>query len=255
MTIAYLATGDALAALRHRGSNRWETDLSLQGRPTQCVAGDPADPETVYCGTFGQGLWRSDDAGTTWTALGGEALYLEVTAVAPGKDGVVWAGTEPSTIFRSDDRGATWREQRSLRELPSAPTWSFPPRPWTSHVRWIAPDPHLPERLFAGIELGGVMRSLDGGETWEDRPEEGLHDAHTLRVHRLAPDRVFESAGGGFAESSDAGKSWEQHNEGLTRRYVWGLALDPGDPDVMVVSAAPGPTEAHNPQFGEAGMY
>ena len=53
-------------------------------------------------------------------------------------DGAVYAGTEPSALYRSDDGGETWHELESLLELPSRPTWSFPPRPWTSHVRWIA---------------------------------------------------------------------------------------------------------------------
>ena len=83
-------------------------------------------------------------------------------------DGTVYAGTEPSRLFCSDDRGETWRELEALLELPSRPTWSFPPRPWTSHVRWIAPSPHEADLLLVGIELGGLMRSTDGGESWQD---------------------------------------------------------------------------------------
>ncbi|HEX6507743.1 MAG TPA: hypothetical protein VF221_08945, partial [Chloroflexota bacterium] len=142
-----------------------------------------------------------------------------------------------------------------LRSIPSAPTWSFPPRPWTSHVRWIAPDPNEEQRLFVGIELGGVMRSQDAGLTWEDRKPGSQYDAHTLRTHRLAPGRVYEAAGGGYAESRDGGSTWQRFDEGLTRRYVWGLAIDPRNPDVMLVSAASGPREAHGSQTGEAAIY
>ncbi len=89
-------------------------------------------------------------------------MSVAVSAVEQGADGgVVWAGTEPSALFRSEDGGWHWQELPALRNIPSAPTWSFPPRPWTSHVRWITPDPHEAERIFVGIELGGVMRSLD----------------------------------------------------------------------------------------------
>jgi hypothetical protein len=42
-------------------------------------------------------------------------------------EGAVYAGTEPSALFRSDDGGETWRELTALLELPSRPTWSFPP--------------------------------------------------------------------------------------------------------------------------------
>jgi hypothetical protein len=53
------------------------------------------------------------------------------------------------------------RELVALLELPSRPSWSFPPRPWTSHVRWIAPSPHDADLLLIGIELGGLMRSTE----------------------------------------------------------------------------------------------
>ena len=105
-------------------------------------------------------------------------------AVSP-TNGAVYAGCEPSMLFRSDDGGATWRELESLRSIPSAPTWSFPPRPWTSHVRWIAPSPHDAGLLLVGIELGGLMWSEDGGETWEDhRPGAKLD----VPLSGLAPD-------------------------------------------------------------------
>jgi photosystem II stability/assembly factor-like uncharacterized protein len=172
-----------------------------------------------------------------------------------GERGVVWAGTEPSAIFRSEDGGASWAERPGLRTLPSAPTWSFPPRPWTHHVRWIAPDPHAAGQLFAGIELGGVMRSLDGGLTWEDRKPGSQHDAHVIRTHRLAPGHVYEAAGGGYAESRDGGDSWGGDDTGLRHHYLWGLALDPADPETIVATAAHGARWAHNAQGAESHFY
>lgn len=255
-----VATDRALAVVtRHNG--HWKAAVQLVGRPTQCVAVDPLRPQCAYCGMFGEGLWRSDDAGASWRPVGGGITYAEITSVAvsplerAGDEGVVWAGTEPSALFRSEDGGATWQERSTLRELPSAPTWSFPPRPWTSHVRWITPDPNAAERLFVGIELGGVMRSLDAGLTWEDRKPVSQHDAHTLAMHRGAPGRVYEAAGGGYAESLDAGATWRRDDAGLTRCYVWGLAVDPANPEVVVVSAAPGPQQAHDERFADAAIY
>jgi len=66
-----------------------------------------------------------------------------VTAVDVGQPeqadgfGIVYAGTEPSAVFRSVDGSDSWVDLASLRALPSADTWSFPPRPHTHHVRWI----------------------------------------------------------------------------------------------------------------------
>lgn len=260
MTTMYIATGDALAVVSRR-NDRWQADLQLQDLPTQCLAADPLGPERVYCGTFGRGLWRSEDAGASWQPARDGMPYVEVMSVAvsplerAGDYGIVWAGTEPSALFRSEDGGNTWQERPTLRELPSAPTWSFPPRPWTHHVRWITPDPNEPGRLFVGIELGGVMRSLDAGLTWEDRKPGAQPDAHTLSAHRLAPGRVYEAAGGGYAESRDGGGAWQGYDAGMRHHYVWSLAADPARPDTVVVSAASGPGQAHNPTMAESTVY
>src|SRR3989441_1187203 len=81
------------------------------------------------------------------------------------------------------DRGESWRELDALLELPSQPNWSFPPRPWTSHVRWIAPSPYDANLLLVGIELGGLMRSSDGGESWQDHRPGAQPDVHSLAWH------------------------------------------------------------------------
>jgi hypothetical protein len=260
MTKIYAAMTDELAIIsRHNG--HWQIDRQLIDLPIQCVAVDPHRPEQVYCGTFGHGLWRSQDAGRSWQPAGAGIPYGEVMSVAvspleyTGNYGVVWAGTEPSALFRSEDGGQTWQERPALRDLPSAPTWRFPPRPWTHHVRWIAPDPVVAERLFAGIELGGIMRSLDAGLTWEDRKPGSQHDVHTIRTHPLAPGRVYEAAGGGYAQSFDGGSTWQGNDAGLSHWYLWGLAVDPGNPETILVSAAPGPRQAHTPEAAEAVIY
>lgn len=259
-TRIYITTGNELVNLTER-RGRWNAELKLVGHPTQCVAVDPLDPSCVYCGTFGEGLWSSKDGGEMWSPVGDGIGHPEVMAVAVsradriGSQGVVWAGTEPSAIFRSDNGGGDWIECPALAELPSAPTWSFPPRPWTSHVRWIAPDPLEAGRVFVGIELGGVMCSLDGGSTWEDRKPGSQHDSHVLRTHPAAPGRVYEVAGGGFAESLDGGTTWTGFDTGLRHHYLWGLAIDSGDPETMVITASRGPGQAHNRQYAEAFVY
>ena len=53
----------------------------------------------------------------------------------------------------SDDTPLVAQELETLLELPSRPTWRFPPRPWTSHVRWIAPNPHDGDVILVGIDL------------------------------------------------------------------------------------------------------
>lgn len=106
------------------------------------------------------------------------------------------------------------------------------------------------------------MRSLDGGQTWEDRKSDGPLDAHTLRTHPQAAGRVYTANGDGFAspgrgysESVDGGDTWQYFGDGLKHHYLYGLAVDPGNPKTVIVSAAPGPAEAHNPAIADSTIY
>jgi photosystem II stability/assembly factor-like uncharacterized protein len=166
VTRLYAATGDGIARL-DEVDGAWSVELALSGSGAQCLAVDPRSPETVYAGLREGGVRRSGDGGRTWVDCALPEPGVFSLAVGP-VDGTVYAGTEPSRLFRSDDDAESWRELEALQDLPSRPTWSFPPRPWTSHVRWIAPSPHDADLLLVGIELGGLMRSTDGGATWED---------------------------------------------------------------------------------------
>ena len=267
MKKVYIATNKALAIANQQGEE-WSVELQLVDMATQCLAADPLQPEEVYCGTFGQGLWKSHDAGRTWEKVGANMIGEQVMSVAISPLerskglSVIYAGTEPSAIFRSADGGATWRDLEALRQLPSAPTWSFPPRPYTSHVRWITPDPLQPGRIYAAIEAGALLRSFDGGQTWEDRKPDGPFDTHTLAMHTHAPNRLYSAAGdgvmwpgNGFVQSDDGGDTWYRPDEGLGHHYLWSVAVDPADPDTLVISAAHGPQQAHNPMSAASAVY
>lgn len=236
-----------------RQEGRWTLTTPLGDRAPQCVALDPSRPERVYCGTAQSGLWRSDDAGHTWTDASSGIPHqmvtsLVVSALEHGQDGggVVYAGTEPSAVFRSGDGGQTWAELPGLQDLASKPTWSYPPRPETHHVRCIGLDAHEPGRLYVCVENGALVISQDGGQTWEDRVQDSPKDTHTIATHPDAPGRVYASAGDGFVahgrgygESRNGGRSWTYPSDGLDAHYGWGLAVDPGDPDTVLGLARP----------------
>jgi photosystem II stability/assembly factor-like uncharacterized protein len=253
MARLFAATGDAIVRLEETGGT-WVATSSLEGSGAQCLAVDPNRPDTVFAGLREGGVRRSDDAGATWVdcALPEPGVFsLAVSAAA----GTVYAGTEPSRLFASNDEGTTWNALDALLDLPSRPTWSFPPRPWTSHVRWIAPSPHDPGLLLAGIELGGLMRSADGGRTWEDHRPGAQRDVHCLAWHPMIEGRAYEAGGGGSAYSVDGGESWTPADDGRDRNYTWALAVDPDDPDLWYVSASTGPVAAHGRGEPQAHVY
>jgi photosystem II stability/assembly factor-like uncharacterized protein len=246
----YFAIEDSLAVVTARGEDAW-CDLPLTGHDVQCVAVDPLEARRVYCGTFGDGLWRSDDAGTHWRPTGqgiahGKVLSVAVSPVERvGDHGVVYAGTEPSAIYRSEDAGETWRACPDLTVLPSAKEWSFPPRPETHHVRWLEPDPHQPGRLYAAIEAGALLQSPDSGATWQDRVPTGPRDTHQLLIHPAAPERLYSAAGDGYFESYDGGGTWQSFEDGLEHRYLWSVAIDAGDPNIILISSARSARQSH----------
>lgn len=261
MTTLLIAMHDALLVAQS-GESGWTVDVQLSGKALQCVAADPHCAGRVYCGTSRNGVVRSDDLGSSWTSEGEAAPLPRVTAVAVaraeragGECGIVYAGTAPSALYRSGDGGGMWEERPSLLALPSASTWSFPPRPDTHHVRWIAPDPLVAGRIFVAIEAGALVSSNDGGRSWTDRRPDGPYDTHTLVVHPRAADRLYSAAGDGYFESRTGGASWERPEDGLSHRYAWGLAVDPNDPETVVISAARGAMTAHRADMAESWIY
>jgi len=227
---------------------------SLDGYRFECVAATD-DQSQVFAGTVESGLLRSTDCGRSWESIGSFEDRVTAVAVSPHDPTEIWAGTEPSAVYRSKDGGDSWKHCAGLTELPSADQWSFPPRPYTHHVRWLSVDPHDSETVYVAIEAGAFVRTTDGGEAWEPRPNGARRDNHTLATHPDAPGRVYTAAGDGYAESFDGGETWQYPQDGLDNRYVWGLAVDSADPDTVLVSAANGARSAHTSETADSYVY
>ena len=98
------------------------------------------------------------------------------------------------------------------------------------------------ERAYAAVEVGGVLRSDDGGETWRlaegsdgnpdlDGPPEPFvyPDVHSIDVHPSSPDLVFAPTGGGFYRSIDGGRTWTL----LYDCYCRAAWIDPLDASIL----------------------
>jgi len=114
--------------------------------------------------------------------------------------------------------------------LESSLTWSFPPRSWTHHVRWIEPDVNNLDYIFVAIEAGALVHSRDGGRTWIDLAKQGPYDTYTMATHKKTPRRLYSAAGDGYFESFDYGESWNSPTAGLKHHYLYGLAVDSANP-------------------------
>ncbi len=258
MTIIIAAMQDLLLTFESSKTG-WKTHESLKRCHAQSVTFDHRNSNRVYCGTFGDGLWKSDDAGHSWDRIARDSISSnDVTSVSVsrvGQENRVYVGTEPTVLYRSDDGGESWRRMSTLNNLESSKSWSFPPRPWTSHVRWIESDANIPDYVFVAIEAGALVQSHDGGRTWIDRVEQGPYDTHTLGTHQKAPKRLYSSAGDGYFESFDYGESWNRPTAGLKHHYLYGLAVDPADPNTIVVSASQSARQAHSIERANSLVY
>jgi hypothetical protein len=147
-------------------SNDYMVRETLKGTDPQRIAFDTLNPDHAYCGTFGSGLWETNDGGQTWSNIGKDAITDQnITSVAvshpvpENSSNRVYVGTEPSALYISNDGGGSWEIMEALNRLPSSKSWSFPPRPWTHHIRWIEPDENNPNYVFAAIEAGARTKS------------------------------------------------------------------------------------------------
>lgn len=252
--VLLIATGRTVLRVDPRAGSVEGVDGLEKVLPTS-LAADPSSPGIAWCGTTRGGVFRSADAGVTWQPSGLAGTHITALSASPCEPKVVWAGTEPSAIWRSPDGGARWEPTTDLLALPSSPEWSFPPKPETHHVRWIACHPSEPGRLWAAIEAGALIRTNDGGASWVDRVPGGPYDTHELSIHPDRPQFLRAAAGDGFFESVDGGERWTEPREGLEVGYFRSVAIDPGDPELVLASAATRPRSAYVAGHADGRLY
>jgi photosystem II stability/assembly factor-like uncharacterized protein len=144
----------------------------------------------------------------------------------------------------------TWALIESLHTRDYAQDWYAPGG--LAAVRSIAPHPANDRGLYLDIHVGGIMRTLDGGETWTPT-NNGLElDVHEVATHAMNQHAVYTATADGFYFSPDEGDTCLRLNAGLDNLYTRGIAIHPQDPDILLISGSPtnpGGWRAHGKRF------
>jgi photosystem II stability/assembly factor-like uncharacterized protein len=202
----------------------------------RAIVNHPSQREIIYAGTD-KGVYRTDDLGESWRLLD-SPLNDYVTwslAIDPQKPDVVFAGTgTPSapTLFRSKDGGETW-ERRPFQVAEECPNVSCP------RITAIAVDPVNRQNVWMGIEVDGVRRSTDGGDTWETiNGAIPNRDVHNLAIAPGRPSTVFVVVSDDVFISRDDGATWK--SIGVPEKFPWGyprgIRIHPENPDVVFLT-------------------
>ncbi len=230
-------------------TGRWEHVVTDQ--ETYTVNIHPTNPNVVFAGTA-NGVYRSTDRGksfqrTNFPDQGRQIWSFLVDAVDRN---LVYAGGSPISMYRSEDCGETWR---------ALPDPGMPVRavmPFACRVMRLAQHPGKPGTIFAALEVGGVMRTTDGGESWtdcstdlirlaqsphlkskivSDTYNEGMLDGHAIAISPADPDKVILAVRMGLFETADGGNTWQDMELGRFSPTTYGrdIKVSPQDGNTM----------------------
>jgi photosystem II stability/assembly factor-like uncharacterized protein len=229
------------------GGDRWElVTRGLPDAPTiRAIAIYPEHPEIVFVGTQ-SGPYRSTDHGEHWERVDIADHGLPVWSLAfdPRNPEVLYAGYENCEIFRSDDGGEHWAQLPVTVRFPEV-TVSPGSNP-AKRVLELAVHPANSNELYGAIEVGGIIRSLDGGEHWENMSHgqyvnDDTVDMHGVLVARWRPGTVLAIGRAGLFCSADRGEHWASARlEALNPKgqtYCRDIRETPGDPKTIWVAA------------------
>ena len=215
----------------------WRPVGPMRGGRTCAVAGHRRHPFTFYIGVCNGGVWKTTDAGTTWTPIFDQqpTQSIGAIAIAPSNPDIIYVGSGEGLhrpdlsvgdgLYKSIDAGKTWTHV-GLRDA--------------QQITEIAVDPRNPDRLFVAV-LGhpygpnaerGIYRSTDGGRTLSQVQSRGENTgARDVDIDPSNPDVIYSTfwearqgpwenaawggTNGGIFKSTDGGGTWRQLSNGL----------------------------------------
>ncbi len=202
---------------------------------------------TMYAATRSGGLWKTTNAGTTWTAVSDSvgAAAVGAVAIAPSNSSIVWMGTGANDIARSSYSG-----KGVFKSTDAGATWQFMGLPDSHHIARIVIHPKNPDvvyiavigHLFSRNDERGVFRTMDGGKTWKKvlYINDGV-GAIDLVINRKTPTTVYAAMydkdrrpwqiiesgpESGIYRTEDGGEKWGRLGGGLPTGQIGRIGLD-----------------------------
>jgi len=239
LAVGLLPGASATAEHEHpaAASLEWRNIGPSRGGRASSVAGVVGDPMTYYMGATGGGVWKTTDAGGSWTNVTDgfiETGSVGAVTVAPSDPNVVYVGMGETCV-----RGNLSHGDGVYRSTDAGKTWMHLGLDDSRHIGRIAVHPSDPDVVFVAAlghvfgpnDQRGVYRSTDGGDTWQRVLHVGDRagavdismDPHNPRVLFASMWEISRSPwsmdsggpGSGLHRSTDGGDTWEELTTGL----------------------------------------
>ena len=254
-SILYLGTDEGVVTLKSEDGRSWKVEHhGLKDWEVPEVAVSPSAPNKVFAGTRGDGVWLSEDFGATWS----KPCYgkrgpgkVRCLTIDPRDPNTIYAGTEPIDVFISRDGAKSWKRLDSVWNIPSVSTITYPVATVEPHVRDITIDPKEPNTMYVALQVGYMIKTKDGGATWELLNRNLDCDVHTIVLHPEDSNKIFIATGGhdcragkapgrALYYSSNGGESWAPMAAEFKEEYSVPLTIHPKRPDVIYSAVANG---------------
>ncbi len=264
-TFYFGATGGGVWKSTNAGES-WTniSDSDFEVGSIGAIAVADSDPNVIYVGTgsacprgnisVGNGVYKSTDAGKTWTHVGlPEAGLIARVRVHPKEPDLVYVAAlghifgpnDERGVFRSRDGGKTWDKVLYISEKTGAVDLAMNPKNPREMYAAMWRAERKPWTFIDGDEEGGIYKTTDGGDNWNklesDLPD-GLIGRIGLALSPKQPDRVWaqvtaEKGKGGLYRTDDAGKTWTLISEDRNLQgrgwYYAHVTADPNDENTV----------------------